>query len=49
MTTTLQSKLKKLPPARLKRIKERAKELIAQETTLRDLRKALELTQVDVA
>ena len=49
MTTTLKSRLKKLPAARQKKITKRAKELIAQEMTLRDLRKALELTQADIS
>lgn len=40
--------LNKLPVSRQVKIKKRAKELIAKEMTLRDLRKALELTQVDV-
>lgn len=48
MTTTLKSKLKKLPVARINKINKQAKELIAQEMTLRDLRKALALTQVEV-
>lgn len=48
MTTTLKKKLNALPVARQNKIKKRAKELIAQEMTLRDLRKALELTQVEV-
>ena len=45
MTSILQKKLKKLSATRQKKIKKRAEELIAQEMTLRDLRKALELTQ----
>lgn len=49
MTTTLRSKLRKLPSARRKKINSRAKELIAEEMTLRDLRKALELTQADLS
>lgn len=49
MTITLRSKLKNLPKSRLKKINKKAKELIAQETTLRDLRKALDLTQSDIA
>ncbi len=48
MTSTLQSKLKKLSPARRKKINKRVKELIAEEMTLRDLRKALDLTQADL-
>jgi transcriptional regulator with XRE-family HTH domain len=49
MTTTLKTRLKKLPTARQKKITKRAKELIAQEMTLCDLRKALELTQADIS
>jgi transcriptional regulator with XRE-family HTH domain len=49
MTTTLKSRLKKLPVARRKKITRRAKELMAQEMTLRDLRKALQLTQADIS
>lgn len=48
MTATLKSKLKNLPASRKSKVTKRAKELIAQEMTLRDLRKALELTQVEV-
>jgi len=49
MANTLRSKLKKLPIARRKKINKRAKDLINQEMTLRDLRKALELTQADIS
>ena len=49
MTNTLQNKLKKLPATRRKKINKRAKELIAQEMTLRDLRKALQLTQENIS
>lgn len=38
-----------MPPERRKRIKARAKELIAEEMALRDLRKARRLTQEQVA
>lgn len=38
-----------LPPARQKRIKERAAVLIAEEYALRDLRKAKQVTQEEVA
>ena len=37
------------PPARQRKIKKRAAELIAEEFTLRDLRKAKQITQEDVA
>lgn len=49
MTNSLKNKLKKLPAARRKKVTQRAKDLIAQEMTLRDLRKALELTQTDIS
>ena len=38
-----------IPPARLQKIKRRAAELIAEEFTLRDLRKAQQITQEEVA
>ena len=38
-----------LDPARRRKVEERAAELIAEEMTLRDLRKARQLTQVSVA
>ncbi|HEU5281963.1 MAG TPA: helix-turn-helix domain-containing protein [Gammaproteobacteria bacterium] len=49
MSMTLKSKLKKLPLKRANKIKARTKELIAQEMTLRDLRKALHLTQAKMS
>lgn len=49
MATTLQNKLKNISEKRRAKIKKRAKELIAEELTLRDLRKALELTQADLS
>lgn len=48
MTNTLKNRLNKLPAARKKKVIKRSEELIAQEMTLRDLRKALNLTQVDI-
>lgn len=48
-TTSLKNKLKKLPAMRQKKINARAKELIAEEMTLRDLRKALDLTQAEIS
>lgn len=48
MTTTLKTRLKNLPAERRKKISKHAKELVAKEMTLRDLRKALELTQADM-
>ncbi len=49
MTTTLQDQLKKLPVTRQKKIVKHAEKLITQEMTLRDLRKALALTQVEMS
>jgi transcriptional regulator with XRE-family HTH domain len=49
MSKTLKDKIKQLPEGRKQSIKSRANELIAQEMTLRDLRKALHLTQEEVA
>jgi transcriptional regulator with XRE-family HTH domain len=49
MTNTLASKLKSLPIARRKKINKRAKELIEEEMTLRELRKTLELTQAEMS
>ena len=49
MATTLKNKLTKLSAVRRKKINSRAKELIANEITLRDLRKALALTQAAVS
>ncbi len=46
---TLTERLDKLPPARRKKVEERAKELIAEEMSLRDLRKARKQTQMHVA
>lgn len=41
--------MKSLPPERRERIKARSKQLIAEEMTLRDLRKACNLSQETVA
>jgi DNA-binding transcriptional regulator YiaG len=49
MATTLDDKMKKLSAARRKRIEARAAELIAEEMSLRDLRRALRLTQERIA
>ena len=49
MARTLPQKLKTLPKTREIRIEERATELIQEELSLRDLRKALDRTQVEVA
>ncbi len=47
--STLTDRMDKLPPSRRKKIEERAQELIAEEMSLRDLRKARKQTQVRVA
>lgn len=49
MTIKLDRKLAQLSPARREKVEARARELIAEEMTLRDLRKALDLTQVRMA
>ena len=45
----IEEKIKKLSPERRKRVEARAKELIAEEMTLRELRKAHNLTQERLA
>ena len=47
--STLTERMAQLPPARRKKIAERAHALIAEEMSLRDLRKALRRTQSRVA
>ena len=49
MTVSLDDMMTELAPARRRRIEERAAELIAEEMTLRELRKARALTQASVA
>ena len=49
MGTTLKQKLNRLSPQRRARVEARAAELIAQEMTLRDLRKVRDFTQVHIA
>lgn len=49
MTISLERKLAELSPARRKKVEARARDLIAEEMTLRDLRKARDLTQVRMA
>ena len=44
MTVSLDEMMADLPPERRRRVEERAAELIAEEMTLRELRKARELT-----
>ena len=49
MATSLNDKIKALPRKRRQRVEARASELIGEELSLRDLRKAHELTQTSVA
>ncbi len=49
MSRTLSEKLQTLPEGRRKRVEARAAELIDQELTLRELRKALDMTQTALA
>lgn len=49
MAKTLADKMKALPKSRRTSIERRASELIAEEMTLSDLRKALHKTQVDLS
>ena len=47
--TSLTDRMNKLPEARRQKVEERAKALIAEEMSLRDLRKARKQTQVRIA
>jgi transcriptional regulator with XRE-family HTH domain len=49
MPTKLSDKIKSLPPARQKKIEERTEELMAEEMSLRELRKARHLAQEQLA
>ena len=49
MTVSLDDMMAGLDPERRRQIEERAEELIAEEMTLRELRKARQLTQASVA
>jgi len=49
MGTTLKQKLATLPAKRQRRVKARASQLVAEELSLQDLRKALDQTQTGVA
>jgi DNA-binding XRE family transcriptional regulator len=49
MSVNVRAKIEKLNVARRKKVEERAAELIAEEMSLRDLRKARKLTQARVA
>jgi len=49
MAVNVNDKIKKLSPARRKKVEARAADLMAEEMTLRELRKARKLTQVRMA
>ncbi len=49
MTVNVNEKIKKLSTAQRRRVEARAAELIAEEMTLRELRRARKLTQVRIA
>src|SRR5437773_9070371 len=49
MAVNVNDKIKKLSPAQRKKVEARAAELIAEEMTLQELRKARKLTQVRMA
>ncbi len=49
MPANVNDKIKKLSPSHRKKVEARAAELLAEEMTLRDLRKARELTQTRMA
>ena len=49
MPTDINDEIEKLPPALRKKVEKRAAELIAEEMTLRELRRARKLTQTRVA
>ena len=49
MARTLSDKVQQLPAARRKKVEARAEGLIAEEMSLRDLRKAMNRTQVEMA
>lgn len=49
MAVNVNDKLRKLSPAQRKRVEARAADLIAEEMTLRELRRARKLTQVRMA
>jgi DNA-binding Xre family transcriptional regulator len=49
MAVNVEDKIKKLNPARRKKVESRTAELMAEEMTLRELRRARKLTQVRLA
>lgn len=49
MAVNVEDRISRLDPDRRQRVEDRAQELIAEEMTIRELRKARQLTQVNVA
>ena len=49
MPTDIHAVIKKMPPAQRKKVKTRAAELIAEELTLKELRKARNITQTNLS
>jgi DNA-binding XRE family transcriptional regulator len=49
MTVNVEDKISKLSPAQRRKVEARAAELIAEEMTLRELRRARKLTQIRLA
>ncbi|MYE01387.1 MAG: helix-turn-helix domain-containing protein [Alphaproteobacteria bacterium] len=49
MAVNVEDKIAGLDPARRRQVEKRAAELVAEEMTLRDLRKARQLTQASIA
>ncbi len=49
MAVNVEDKIAGLDPARRRKVEERVAELVAEEMTLRDLRKARQLTQASIA
>ncbi len=49
MTVNVNDKIKRLSPAKRRKVEARATELVAEEMTLRELRRARKLTQIRVA
>ncbi len=47
--STIEERMKQLPPSRRKKIEARAKQLVAEEMTLQELRRAHHMTQVRIA
>lgn len=49
MPTNINAKISSLPPEQRKKVKERARQLVSEEMTLRELRRARKLTQTQLA